>query len=160
MSIFSSFTISERKFFLRIFDILFVFAGINIAASFSDFYYFNLSSSMIVTWFLTLGVYLVLFSQIFEMYSLSNSDDYFKTIRNVVGTSLAITFFYIFTPFVSPELPANRLQIIYLFLAIAAVGAVLLLLSSLVSTIVSFMNFLGVLTKKSQRKTSRHSKNG
>lgn len=115
----SRFTISERKFFLRLFDISFVIAGIIFGASFENFYYFNLASNSIYTWFITLTIYLMLFSQIFEMYNLSNSNDYFSIIRSVIGTAFATTILYIFTPFVAPELPANRLQIIYLFLTIA-----------------------------------------
>ena len=118
MSSTSRFSISERKFFLRSFDILFVILGVVFGASFSGFYYFDLSSDSIMTWFVTLVIYLVFFSQILEMYSLKKSNDYFTMIKSVIGTAFFITVLYIFTPFVAPELPANRLQIIYLFLAI------------------------------------------
>ena len=118
MSPISNFSISERKIFLHLFDVIFVMLGIVIGASFSDFYYFNLSSNSINTWFITLTIYLILFAQIFEMYNLSNSNDYFSIIRSVIVTAFSTTVLYIFTPFVAPELPANRLQIIYLFLAI------------------------------------------
>ncbi|MDT0552255.1 exopolysaccharide biosynthesis polyprenyl glycosylphosphotransferase [Urechidicola vernalis] len=116
----SNFTISERKFFLRIFDILAVVAGIVFAASFENFYYFNLESSQIFTWFLTLIIYLSIFSQIFEMYSLKVADDYFAIFRSIVVTAFLTTALYVFTPYISPELPLNRLQILYLFLAISS----------------------------------------
>ena len=112
-----SFTISERILFLRIFDILSVVLGILFAASFEDFYYFDISSSKLLTWFATLIVYLVLFAQIFEMYNLKNSNDYFTIIRSILLTSFTTTIFYIFTPIISPELPLNRMQILYLFAA-------------------------------------------
>lgn len=115
----SNFTISERKLFLRIFDILVVVFGIVFAASFDNFYYFNLESTHILTWFITLIIYLSFFTQIFEMYSLKVADDYFSIFRSITVTAFATTTLYIFTPFISPELPLNRLQIVYLFLAIA-----------------------------------------
>lgn len=120
MSIKSKFTISERKLFLRIFDILAVMFGIVFAASFEYFYYFNLESSQIFTWFFTLIIYLSFFTQIFEMYSLKVADDYFAIFRSIVVTAFLTTALYIFTPYISPELPLNRLQIVYLFLAIMA----------------------------------------
>lgn len=115
----SKFTVSERKLFLRIFDILVVVFGIVFAASFDNFYYFNLESSQILTWFVTLILYLTFFTQIFEMYSLKVADDYFSIFRSIIVTAFSTTALYIFTPFISPELPLNRLQIVYLFFAIS-----------------------------------------
>ena len=53
------------------------------------------------------------------MYSLQNSNDYFTIFRSIVATAFTTTVLYIFTPFVAPELPLNRLQILYLFGTIA-----------------------------------------
>lgn len=113
------FTLSERKLFLRIFDILAVIFGIIFSASFDNFYYFDITNSKIVTWFVTLIIYFVFFAQILEMYSLKKSDDYLSIFRSVIVTAFFTTVLYIFTPFISPVLPTNRLQIVYLFLAIS-----------------------------------------
>ncbi len=113
------FTISERKFFLRLFDLLVVIGGVYIAASFSDFYYFDLTNERLFRWFITLILYLLSFGQIFEMYNLKNSNDTYKIVRSIVATTIATTVLYIFTPYISPELPLNRFQIVYLFLAIS-----------------------------------------
>ena len=112
------FTISERKFFLRLFDILAVVGGIFIAASLKDFYYFDLTNERLLTWFITLSVYLFAFGEIFEMYNLKNSSNNYTILRSIVATSIATTVLYIFTPYISPELPFNRFQIAYLFIAI------------------------------------------
>ncbi|MGK0127896.1 MAG: exopolysaccharide biosynthesis polyprenyl glycosylphosphotransferase [Candidatus Azotimanducaceae bacterium] len=114
-----SFTISERRFFLRLFDMLVVVGTIFIAASFKGFYYFDLSSERLVTWLITLSIYLISFGQIFEMYDLKNSNDTYRILRSIVLTALSTNILYIFTPYISPELPPNRLQIIFLFLTIA-----------------------------------------
>lgn len=94
-------------------------SGVVFASSFDNFYYFDLSNSNILIWSVTLGLYLLLLGQIFEMYNLETSNDYYKILRGIVATSFTITGLYIFTPFISPELPMNRLQIFYLFLAIS-----------------------------------------
>ena len=114
-----SFTISERRFFLRLFDMLVVVGTIFIAASFKGFYYFDLSSERLVTWLITLSIYLISFGQIFEMYDLKNSNDTYRILRSIVLTALSTNILYIFTPYISPELPPSRLQIIFLFLTIA-----------------------------------------
>jgi len=111
--------ISERIVLLRIFDILFMLLGVFIASLIFDFHYFNIFNDKSVIWFITLTFYLMLFGQIFELYNLKVSSDYFLVVRSILLTASVITVVYIFSPFISPELPKNRLQIIYLFFAIA-----------------------------------------
>ena len=91
------FTISERKFFLRLFDVLVVLGGIFIAASWKDFYYFDLTNEKLLRWLLTLSVYLLSFGQVFEMYNLKNSSDTYAVLRSIIATALATMVLYVFT---------------------------------------------------------------
>ena len=111
-------SISERKFFLRLFDVVFVFLGLNLLSFTFNFHYFNYSNPQLLMWLITLALYILFFGQIFEMYVLRVASDRFLTIRSVILTALFTTFFYVLTPILTPELPENRLQIIYLFLVI------------------------------------------
>lgn len=112
------YSISERQLFLRIFDLIVVVASILIFSKFANFYYFNTSKNILITWLVTLCFYILFFGQIFELYNLRVSSSRFLVIRSIGVTSLLVTVFYIFTPFISPELPVNRLQILYLFAVI------------------------------------------
>lgn len=113
------FTILERKMFLRSFDILFVLSGLFITTNFVGFEYFDLTSARWPIWFTTLTVYFIFICQVFEMYNLENSSNYFSIILSVIGASSIITLLYVFTPFITPELPEKRIVILYLFMGIA-----------------------------------------
>jgi exopolysaccharide biosynthesis polyprenyl glycosylphosphotransferase len=113
------FTILERKMFLRSFDVLFVLSGLFIATNFVGFGYFDLTSNRLPIWFTTLTVYFIFICQVFEMYNLENSSNYFSIILSVIGASSIITLLYVFTPFITPELPEKRIVIVYLFMGIA-----------------------------------------
>jgi exopolysaccharide biosynthesis polyprenyl glycosylphosphotransferase len=52
------------------------------------------------------------------MYNLKVANDKYLTLRSTVLTGFFTTIFYIFTPYISPVLPENRVQIIYLYLSI------------------------------------------
>ncbi|WP_457616870.1 exopolysaccharide biosynthesis polyprenyl glycosylphosphotransferase [Lutibacter sp.] len=112
------FSISERKLLLRVFDVIFAIDGIIFLSLFSNFNYFDLNSPQIYIWGITLASYILLFSEIFEMYNLKVANDTYLTIRGTILTGVLTTIFYIFTPIISPVLPTNRIQIVYLFLAI------------------------------------------
>lgn len=114
----SIFSISERKFFLRIFDILVVISGITIATQFLEFHYFDALEDNKVTWFITLSIYILFLGQIFEMYNLKNASSRFLIFKSIGITAFLTTFFYIFTPIIAPVLPDNRMQIAYLFATI------------------------------------------
>jgi exopolysaccharide biosynthesis polyprenyl glycosylphosphotransferase len=109
------YNLSERKLFLRIIDIIVVGASIFILSNYLDFHYFKALDSNLIVWISTLCVYVLFFGQIFELYNLKVSSSRFLVIRSILITSLLVTVFYIFTPIISPELPENRLQILYLF---------------------------------------------
>ena len=112
------FAISERKLLLRFFDVVFAIEALAILSYIFDFHYFNNGSGSIYIWVLTLIVYILIFGEIFEMYNLKVANDRYLTIRSTVLTGLLTSIFYIFTPYISPTLPENRLQIAYLFFSI------------------------------------------
>ena len=112
------FSISERKLLLRFFDVVFAIEALAILSYIFDFHYFNNGSGSIYIWVFTLVVYILLFGEIFEMYNLKVANDKYLTIRSTVLTGLLTSVFYIFTPYISPTLPENRLQIVYLFFSI------------------------------------------
>ncbi len=112
------FSISERKFLLRFLDVFLVLILLYLADKFLPFNYFNFSNSKSSTWILLLVFYVLLFGEIFEMYNLKVASDKYLTFRSTVVTVIFTTLFYVFTPLLSPELPANRIQIFYFFSAI------------------------------------------
>ena len=112
------YTISERKILLRLLDVIFAIEGLAILSYVFDFHYFNKGNGHIYVWVITLVFYILLFGEIFEMYNLKVANEKFLTLRSTVLTGALTTFFYIFTPYISPELPESRIQIFYLFLSI------------------------------------------
>ncbi len=112
------FSISERKLLLRFFDVVFAIEALAILSYAFDFHYFNNGTGHIYLWVLTLSVYILLFGEIFEMYNLKVANDKYLILRSTVLTGSLTTIFYIFTPYISPTLPENRLQILYLFFSI------------------------------------------
>ena len=113
------FEISERKVLLRIFDILFVFFGIYILQTFLGFDYLNISQEFGTPLFV-LAVYLTIFGTIFELYDLQKSSKLDITLRNIVLTASTTVLFYLLTPFFTPLLPEQRLQILYFYIGIIA----------------------------------------
>jgi exopolysaccharide biosynthesis polyprenyl glycosylphosphotransferase len=109
------FSISERKVLLRFFDVVFALEGIALMSFVFDFHYFDIHNDQVWIWAITMTAYLLLFGEIFEMYNLKVANEKYSSVRGAILMSLATTFFYIFTPIITPELPQNRLQIVYLF---------------------------------------------
>ena len=112
------FSISERKLLLRVFDVVFAIAGLFLVTYIFNFHYFNIEKSTIYSYMFILSGYLLLFGQIFEMYNLEVANDKYLILRSTLLTGFLTTLFYVFTPVITPVLPENRLQILYLFLAI------------------------------------------
>ena len=110
--------ISERKLLLRSLDILVIVLSISIASFYYDFNYLDISKNQIYIWFSVLILYFFLFGEIFQLYNLKVSSNRFLVVRSVVITSFVTSFFYVFSPYIAPSLPENRLQIIYFFLLI------------------------------------------
>lgn len=111
------FNISERKVLLRIVDILFVLMVLYVVGHLFEFSYFYITQEN-CTWILVLILYISIFGSIFELYDLQKSSKFDKVWINVLLTSSATVLFYMLTPYLTPVLPANRLQIVYFFLSV------------------------------------------
>ena len=114
----SVFSISERKFFLRLIDIVVVLGSIFVASKYLEFHYFDRLDDNLIPWFSTLIFYILFFGQVFEMYNLKTSSSRYLIVRSVGMATFFITVFYIFTPIIAPVLPNNRMQILYLLVTI------------------------------------------
>jgi exopolysaccharide biosynthesis polyprenyl glycosylphosphotransferase len=111
------FDISERKVLLRVLDIasvLTILYGIGLVF---DFDYFKINETHWV-WSIVLGLYIAVFATIFELYNLQKASKFEVVIQNIILTSSVTVLFYLLTPFFTPVLPENRLQIVYFYLAI------------------------------------------
>jgi len=117
------FDISERKVLLRIIDIFAVLFTLSIVGVIFNFDYFQITSYNWI-WTFTLILYLTVFGSVFELYDLQKASRFEKVGQNIVFTASVTVLFFILTPFYTPSLPENRLQILFFFLAI--VGALLL----------------------------------
>lgn len=111
------FDISERKVLLRVLDIASVLILLYLIGTIFDFEYFIINSDHWV-WSIVLAAYLTVFATIFELYNLQKASRFEIVVKNVIITSSLTVIFYLFTPFYTPSLPSNRLQIVYFFLAI------------------------------------------
>ena len=111
------FEVSERKILLRIFDLAMVYFGVYLLSISFDFEYIEVSTDNSVALIL-LGVYISIFGTIFELYDLQKASKADSTFRNIVITASTVVLFYLLTPVLSPYLPVERLQIVYLYLTI------------------------------------------
>lgn len=113
------FEISERKVLLRIFDILSMLLGLYVVGAIFDFEYFRITATN-WEWIFVLIVYFILLANIFELYDLQKSSKFETIFPDVLIVCSITTLLYLLTPFLTPELPDNRLQIIYFLFAITA----------------------------------------
>src|SRR5690554_1390201 len=111
------FEISERKVLLRILDVVSVLGLLYLVGLVFKFDYFRFDKSRWV-FALVLAIYLTVFATIFELYNLQKASRFEVVVKNVILTSSVTVLFYLLTPFYTPMLPSNRLQIVYFFLAI------------------------------------------
>jgi len=111
------FDISERKVLLRFFDVVSVLFLLYLVGLVFDFDYFKINSQHWV-WSIVLGIYLTIFATIFELYNLQKASKFEVVIQNIILTSSVTVLFYLLTPFFTPELPENRLQIIYFYISV------------------------------------------
>jgi exopolysaccharide biosynthesis polyprenyl glycosylphosphotransferase len=111
------FDISERKVLLRILDIASVLSLLYLVGLVFDFDYFKINANHWV-WSIVLALYLTIFATIFELYNLQKASKFELVIQNIILTSSVTVLFYLLTPFYTPELPTNRLQIIYFYISI------------------------------------------
>ncbi|MCF4102141.1 exopolysaccharide biosynthesis polyprenyl glycosylphosphotransferase [Gillisia sp. M10.2A] len=110
------FDISERKVLLRSMDIFIVLFTLSIVGIIFQFDYFQINSNNWV-WTLVLVVYLNVFASIFELYDLQKAANFEKVVQNVILTVSVTILFFMLTPFYTPSLPENRLQILFFFLS-------------------------------------------
>ena len=115
----SYYNLSERKILLRIVDVLMLTASLFLASNFLNFNYISFNNQFISYWLFLLYFYYLIFGEIFQSYNLNVSNNRYLVVRSIILTAFSTTIFYIFTPFISPILPTNRLQIIYFFLLLS-----------------------------------------
>ena len=111
------FEISERKILLRLVDVFFVLITLYFISEFFRFDYFAVRVDNFY-WTIVLAIYLNLVGTVFEMYNLQVASNRFQVTKSIILTTSVTTLFYLLTPFYTPVLPSNRLQIILFFLSI------------------------------------------
>jgi exopolysaccharide biosynthesis polyprenyl glycosylphosphotransferase len=111
------FEISERKILLRICDVISVLLVLHLLGTIFDFNYFKITPFSFF-WTLILSLYILFFGTVFEMYNLQVASNQYQVTRSIVLTSSTTVLFYLLTPFFSPALPENRLQIVLFFFAV------------------------------------------
>ncbi|RVU91838.1 exopolysaccharide biosynthesis polyprenyl glycosylphosphotransferase [Flavobacterium columnare] len=111
------FEISERKILLRFFDIFVVFVFLYFIGNYFNFGYITFLNQNIYS-ILILSVYLLFFGTIFEMYDLPTASSQTNISKSIVLTSSMTVLIYLLTPFLTPPLPENRMQILLFYLAI------------------------------------------
>ncbi len=111
------FEISERKVLLRIIDICIVLFTLHIVGSIFELPYFQMNTANWI-YSVMLGFYLFFFANVFELYDLQKASRINPTLRSVFYTAAITSLAYLLTPFITPILPANRLQILYFLLTI------------------------------------------
>lgn len=113
------FEISERRVLLRVLDVISVLVTLYLVGYIFDFDYFKLTMDN-WSWLFILSLYLTTFATVFELYDLQKSSNFETVIKNILLTSSVTILFYLLTPFYTPVLPSNRLQILFFFLSINA----------------------------------------
>ena len=111
------FEVSERKILLRLFDVLFVLLSLYIVGIIFRFDYFSITPSNFY-WTIVLGAYILIIGSVFEMYNLQVASNQFQVIKSIILTSSTTVLVFLLTPFFTPTLPSNRLQILYFYIAI------------------------------------------
>ena len=111
------FNISERKILLRLFDIASILIVLYFVGITFDFDYLTVTKEN-WHWIFVLTLYFSIFGTIFELYDLQKSSKIEKVYVNIVFTVSITVLFYFLTPFFTPLLPDNRLQILFFYFAI------------------------------------------
>lgn len=111
------FNISERKVLLRLFDIASILIVLYFVSNTFDFDYFTITKEN-WHWIFVLIIYISVFGTVFELYDLQKSSKIEKVFTNIVLTVSVTVLFYFLTPFFTPLLPDNRLQILFFYFSI------------------------------------------
>lgn len=113
------FEVSERKVLLRLMDMAMVLLGVYVLGLFFDYEYLFINQNNIIE-IIVLLLYVMVFGTVFELYHLKRASRFDTTFRNIVITCSTVVLFYMLTPFVTPFLPEERIQILYFFLTLIA----------------------------------------
>ncbi len=113
------FEVSERKVLLRLFDVVFIFLMLGLVSRLFKFDYFYLSTTR-WSWTVLLVIYYFVFAAIFELYDLQKAASFQSTLKSVILAISSTVLFFILTPFFTPVLPENRLQIVFFFMAMVS----------------------------------------
>ena len=108
------FEISERRILLLFFDAVFILSALYILSLIFDYNYFVFNTSNFISFVLLLS-YVYIFGLIFEMYNLQVASNQLQILQSVIFTATASSLAYLFTPFLSPELPKQRLIILIFY---------------------------------------------
>ncbi len=111
------FEMSERKILLRIIDVVVVLGALHLLGVIFHFNYFLINEEQWM-WSVILAAYLLFFATVFELYNLQRASRITGTLRSAVTAGSFTSLIYLLTPFFTPELPENRIQILYFYLAI------------------------------------------
>lgn len=111
------FELTERKILLRLFDMVFIISSLYFVSSTFNFDYFEFRKEN-WTWLLLLAVNITVFGTIFELYDLKKSSKLETVTSSIFLTTSTTVLFYLLTPYLTPSLPENRIQILYFYLAI------------------------------------------
>lgn len=111
------FEISERKVLLRIIDVCIVLFCLHFTGMFFGWEYFIIDLNHWY-WSVVLGFYLFFFATVFEIYDLKKASRIMSTLQGVAYTCALTSLAYLFTPYIAPALPDNRIQILYFLLTL------------------------------------------
>src|SRR5690606_30484784 len=111
------FEISERKILLRILDMVMVMFSLFLLGETTSFNFFRIDIDNFV-WTLVLIAYLLVFAAVFELYDLHKSNNMGVVTKNIILASSVTVLCYILTPYYTPMLPTNRMEIIFFLLTI------------------------------------------
>ncbi len=117
------FDISERRVLLRLVDNLAMLGALSLIGVIFQFHYLNVTN-YIWHWVVALLLYFNIFGTIFELYDLQQASRFEVVLKNVILTTSITLLFFVLTPFYTPHLPENRIQILFFF--ITSTGALLL----------------------------------
>jgi len=111
------FEISERKVLLRLFDIFAIGCALYGFSFFTDIDYLRIDENN-WRWLIVLIIYIMGFGTIFELYDLRKSSKIETVTSAVLLTASTTVLVYLLTPYFTPILPDNRIEILYFYLAI------------------------------------------
>ncbi len=114
----SHIALSERKLLLRSFDLILIIATLWSSSYFLIQEYIEFDNQLITQWIIVYVAYFFLFGEIFQLYDLRTSSNRFRVVRSLFITVFMTTLAFVFTPYLTPSLPENRIQIIYTFVLV------------------------------------------